>query len=108
MSLLNAVSLKGFMIDDLSPLEIDQSLSDWSSGTFSTSIDFVHMEEYYRYDRITYSILDYLRDIGGVLSSFNSFFTALIFIVNYNGLYQWLTSVLYKVESSNYEISRHR
>ena len=62
-------------------------------------MSFLHDQDKYTYDRRTYTILDYLRDIGGLLGSFNGIFTGLIFIVNFNGLYHWLTSQLYTVQS---------
>ena len=51
-----------------------------------------------KYDRVAYSLLDYLRDIGGLFGAFNALFTGIVYFFNFNGLYQWLTSMLFRVQ----------
>lgn len=63
----------------------------------TTAIEYGLDPNLYKYDRTAYSLLDYLRDIGGLFSSLNAFFSAIVFILNYNGMYFWLTSSLFKV-----------
>lgn len=41
----------------------------------------------YDYTRTSYTLLDYLRDIGGLFGAFNAISGALVFILNFNGLY---------------------
>ena len=83
--------MSGFFVEENGILDI-ATFKPYQVDTTTTSIEFVHDQNYYKYRRITYTILDYLRDIGGLLGSFNGIFTGLIFIVNFNGLYHWLTS----------------
>ena len=49
--------------------------------------------------RIVYSFLDYLGDIGGLFGTFNGFAGTVSLILNFNGLYHLLTSSLFRVES---------
>lgn len=87
------------MVEDTRNLELSVSTyADWFDGT-STSVNFIHDQDYYTYSRTIYTILDYLRDIGGLLSSFTGIFAGIIFIVNYNGIYHWLAAILYRVQS---------
>ena len=89
------------MLEDNKMLFIESDyygLDDLSSYT-STTVRYTHDQNFYKYSRKTYSFLDYLRDLGGLLSSVNGLFTVLVFIVNFEGLYQWLTSSLYRVQS---------
>ena len=59
----------------------------YSGYAVSTQVDFYHDMDLYTYTRSTYTLLDYLRDIGGLLGAFNGVFGALVFILNFNGLY---------------------
>ena len=43
--------------------------------------------DFYTYTRTTYNLLDFLRDIGGIFGSVNAISGALVFALNYNGLY---------------------
>ena len=89
------------MLEDNKVLYIDPDyfgMQDFTSFT-STAVRYTHDQNLYKYSRKTYSFLDYLRDLGGLLSSVNGLFTVLVFIVNFEGLYQWLTSSLYRVQS---------
>ena len=52
----------------------------------------------YKYIRNAYTILDLLRDIGGLFGALNAIFFALIVLLNSGGLYQWLTSKLFRVQ----------
>ena len=38
-----------------------------------------------------------MRDIGGLFGAFNGIFGGLLFVLTFNGLYQLLTSRLYRV-----------
>lgn len=58
----------------------------------------------YTYTRVTYTFLDYMRDIGGLFGAFNAIFGALIFILNFNGLYQFITSRLFQVQTFEYSV----
>ena len=69
----------------------------YSGSLISTQIDFYHDMNLYKYTRTTYTLLDYLRDIGGLLGAFNGVFSGIVFILNFNGLYQLMTSRLFKV-----------
>lgn len=51
------------------------------------------------YTRSTYSLLDYLRDIGGLFGAFNAIFGSIVFVLNLNGLYQLLTSTMFRVQT---------
>jgi len=42
-------------------------------------------------------MLDYLRDIGGLFGAFNAIFGTIVFILNFNGLYQLITSTMFRV-----------
>ena len=53
----------------------------------------------YTYTRTAYSLLDFLRDIGGLFGAFNAIFTGIVWVLNFNGIYQWLSSNLFKVQS---------
>ena len=44
-------------------------------------------------------MLDLLRDIGGLFNAFNAIFSGIVIFLNYNGLYHWLTSKLFRAES---------
>ena len=55
----------------------------------------------HKYQRITYSLLDYLRDIGGLFGAFNAIITVIVFVLNFNAMHQWLTSLLFRVQSFN-------
>lgn len=46
----------------------------------------------YTMRRLSYSILDYLRDIGGLFGALNGIFSGIVFVLNFNGMQQWLTS----------------
>ena len=51
----------------------------------------------YKAYRVIYTLLSFLKDIGGLFSAFNGMFGGLMFILTFNGLYQLLTSRLYRV-----------
>ena len=53
----------------------------------STHIDFYLDMDLYDYTRSTYTLLDYLRDIGGLFGAFNAISGGLVFVLNFNGLY---------------------
>jgi hypothetical protein len=44
-------------------------------------------------------MLDYLRDIGGLFGAFNAIFGSIVFILNFNGMFQMLTSTLFRVQT---------
>ena len=52
----------------------------------------------YEYTLSTNTLLDYLRDIGGLFGALNAISAALVFILNFNGLNQFLTSRLFNVQ----------
>ena len=56
-------------------------------------------QDLYEYTRTAYSLLDFLRDIGGLYGAFNAIFTGIVLVLNYDGMYQWLSSILFKVQS---------
>ena len=62
-------------------------------------MDFYHDVDLYQQSRVIYTLLAYLRDIGGLFGAFNGIFGSLIFILTFNGLYQLLTSRLYRVNA---------
>lgn len=49
--------------------------------------------------RIIYSFLDYLGDIGGLYGSFNGMASVVSLLLNFNGVYHLLTSSLFRVET---------
>ena len=53
----------------------------------TTHIDIFLDMDFYTYTRTTYNLLDFLRDIGGIFGSVNAISGALVFTLNYNGLY---------------------
>ena len=63
-----------------------------------TEVKFSQDKDLYKYVRNAYTILDLLRDIGGLFGALNAIFTALVFLLNFDGLYQWLTSHLFRVQ----------
>ena len=63
-----------------------------------TEVVYGFDNDLYKYVRNVYTILDLLRDIGGLYGALNAIFTAIVFILNFDGLYQWLTSKLFRVE----------
>ena len=63
-----------------------------------TEVNFSQDKDLYKYIRNAYTILDLLRDIGGLFGALNAIFSALIFLLNFDGLYQWLTSHLFRVQ----------
>ena len=61
---------------------------------------YIYMDvDLYRYTRTAYSFLDFLRDIGGLFGAFNAIFTGIILVLNYDGVYQWLFSILFRVQT---------
>ena len=60
-------------------------------------VEFVHDKDFYKYARTSYTFMDLLRDVGGLLGALNGVFSSIIFILNFNGLYWWLTSQLFRV-----------
>ena len=48
-----------------------------------------------------YNVLDYLGDIGGLFGTFTGFATIFSLVLNFNGVYHLLTSMLFKVEAPN-------
>ena len=73
--------------------------SGYSESLLSTSINFYISGGLTRYTRTTYGLLDFLRDIGGLFGAFNAIFGSIVFILNFNGLYQLLTSTLFRVQT---------
>ena len=65
--------------------------------TLKTTVSFYHNQDLQVYKLKFYTFLDYLGDIGGLFGAFNALFTGIVFILNYNGIYHLLTSILYKV-----------
>ena len=63
-----------------------------------TQVEYVHDKDLYRYTRTTYTFLDVLRDVGGILGALSGVFTGIVFVLNFNGIYQWLTSKLFRVQ----------
>ena len=62
-----------------------------------TQVKYSIDKDLYKYVRNAYTILDLLRDIGGLFNALNVIFSALVFLLNFDGLYQWLTSKLFRV-----------
>ena len=69
----------------------------------TTHVDVFLDMDFYTYTRTTYNLLDFLRDIGGLFGSVNAISGALVFALNYNGLYQVLTSRLFRIASTENE-----
>ena len=89
---------KGFTVEETQLLELSPT-PDHLFDVSETSVLFTHDPDHYKYTRITYTFLDYLRDIGGLLGSLYGFFTVIVFFMNFNGLYHLLTSQLFRVQS---------
>ena len=85
------------MVEDTDLITLKPYATSFGESITSTSVDFLFHTDLYRYQRLNFTFLDFLRDIGGLLGSFNGIFSGLVFILNYNGLYHWLTSQLYQV-----------
>lgn len=68
-------------------------VSDYGQVQFTVDIDL------YVYTRTAYGFLDYLRDIGGLFGAFNAIFTGIVLVLNYDGMYQWLSSILFRVQT---------
>lgn len=80
------------------PFEPAQSHStgEWLRGS-TTYVEFYHDVDQYVQVRVIYTLLAFLRDIGGLFGAFNGIFGGIIFILTFNALYQQLTSRLYRV-----------
>ena len=55
-------------------------------------------KDLFKYIRNAYTILDLLRDIGGLFGALSAIFSAFIYLLNFEALYQWLTSHLFRVQ----------
>ena len=58
--------------------------------------------------RIVYTFLDYLGDIGGLFGTFTGLATTFSLILNFNGVYHKLTSLLFKVQNMNISASQQQ
>ena len=94
-------SLGYLFTEEIESFEIEQLpiQSAYSESSISSTVSFYISGDLIRYTRTTYSLLDYLRDIGGLFGAFNAIFGSIVFILNFNGLYQLLTSTLFRVQS---------
>ena len=72
----------------------------------SVSVVFKLDQDRLLIQRIVYSILDYLGDIGGLFGTFTGLATAFSLILNFHGVYHLLTSLLFKVETPNMNSSQ--
>ena len=93
------LSIGLLLTDEIESYEIEQMPLEpsYSTSDISSHIDFYVSSDQFLYTRTTYSLLDYLRDIGGLFGAFNAIFGAIVFILNFNGLYQLLTSTMFRV-----------
>jgi len=71
----------------------------FSNSSIATNIEFFASLNQKNYIRESYGLLDYLRDIGGLFGAFNAIFGTIVFILNFNGLYQLITSTMFRVQS---------
>ena len=55
----------------------------------------------FQISREVYTVLGFLRDVGGLLGALNGIFNGIAFVLTFNGLYQLLTSRLYRVDSAS-------
>lgn len=69
------------------------------SDTLETQIEFYQGSDLYSYSRITYTFLDYLRDIGGLFGAFQALFGGLVFVLSIDSMYQWITSQVFRVQN---------
>lgn len=97
IGLLFNESYDSFVTDSL-PFEPDASVRAWFTSVV-TKVTYWHDPNLYEYTRTTYSTLDYLRDIGGLFGAINAIFTAIVFVLNFNGIQHWLTTLLFRVET---------
>ena len=77
-------------------------------GAISGSIVFRLSSDRVTIQRIVYSFLDYLGDIGGLFGILTGFASTFSLILNFNGVYHLLTSVLFSVESKVAVASKQR
>ena len=90
----------GFLFtDEKESYEIEQMSLEpsYSTSDISSHINFYASSDQFLYTRTTYSLLDYLRDIGGLFGAFNAIFGSIVFVLNFNGLYHLLTSTMFRV-----------
>ena len=72
-----------------------------------TEISYSPDKDFYSYVRSAYTILDFLRDIGGLFGAVHGIFSAFVFLLNFESLYQWLTSQLFRVQlKDDYQIGQ--
>ena len=62
-----------------------------------TQVDYYHDQDLHHTQRIVYTILGFLRDVGGLWGALTGIFNGIAFVLTFNGLYQLLTSLLYRV-----------
>ena len=63
-----------------------------------TEVNYSLDKDLYKYIRNAYTILDLLRDIGGLFGALSAIFSTVIYLLNFEALYQWLTSYLFRVQ----------
>lgn len=76
--------------------------STWSEGAYNsktTSVVIRMDPDQLTVQRIVYTMLDYLGDIGGLYGTFNGFCIVMNLFLNFNGVYHLLTSSTYQVQS---------
>ena len=77
----------------------ENSKSSWRDQ-FTTQVDYYHDQDLQKVSRVVYNILGFLRDVGGLWGALQGIFNGIVFILTFNGLYQLLTSRLYRVNFS--------
>ena len=70
--------------------------TDDSLDAITGSVVFELSQDRLLVQRIVYSSLDFLADVGGLYGAFNGFASTVSLILNFNGLYHLLTSTLFK------------
>lgn len=94
LGLLSKDGIPGFTIGENS---FSPSLYTAQDG--STSIQISLGADLATIARFNYGIFDIMRDVGGLFGALNGIATGIVFVLNFNGLHQWLTSKLFRVQS---------
>ena len=50
-------------------------------------VDYYHDKDLYKVSREVYTVLGFLRDVGGLLGALNGIFNGIAFVLTFNGLY---------------------
>ena len=79
---LFATIFDSFIVEEY-PVEDTETNPPSSTIKFQIRLD----PDLYEYTRTAYSLLDFLRDIGGLYGAFNAIFTGIVLILNYEGMY---------------------